>query len=302
MEDKHGEENGGGTVPPPFFFEAFRSGLKRRIVGEEARMYYPPGYRSDLAIELGELVAQAYAQHDAHQAGGDWNLSGDYRQLGALVCEPKRGRLPAWLKPGNKDGPLPIGFVARRKKAVYVIFRGTATSGEWTKNMSFNLTDYPLTGHGMAHVGFLDIYQTMRESLFAALAAVKGSPKLYLAGHSLGGALATLAAPEIEARTALKIAAIYTFGSPRTGDDDFVQAYNKAFARLTFRIANNSDLIPSVPLPIPIGMGGYFSHVDTPVEFTAQLSSIEKNHEMATYLERLRLEKRRTGFFSFFRR
>lgn len=264
-------------------------------------MYFPPRFDRDLALELGDLVVQAYAQHEAHQAGREWSPNGGYRPLATLACEHKQGGVPAWLRPGSKDGPLPIGFVARRGNAVYVIFRGTATAGEWTKNMSFNLADYHIAGHGKVHAGFLDIYRTMRESLLAALAAIEGRPKLYLAGHSLGGALAALAAPEIEAASPLRIAAVYTFGSPRTGDDDFVQAYNRAFARRSFRIVNDSDIVPSVPLPVPVGMGGYFSHVDTPVGFTAQLSSVEKNHEMPTYLERLRRERRPWGLLGFLR-
>lgn len=39
--------------------------------------------------------------------------------------------------------------------------------------------------------------------------------KLYIAGHSLGGALATVAAARLALEDDMDIAAIYTIGSPR---------------------------------------------------------------------------------------
>jgi hypothetical protein len=44
-----------------------------------------------------------------------------------------------------------------------------------------------------------------------------------------------------------------------------------------------------VPFPVPfLGfLGGYFTHVETPVDFTAQEESSEKNHHMDTYMAAL---------------
>jgi triacylglycerol lipase len=67
---------------------------------------------------------------------------------------------------------------------------------------------------------------------------------VWFAGHSLGGAMATLCAArckwsEIESNPR----AIYTFGSPRVGDRKFV----KFLRTRHFRWVNNNDIVPRVP-------------------------------------------------------
>lgn len=95
-----------------------------------------------------------------------------------------------------------------------------------------------------------------------------------------------------------KISALYTFGSPRVGDSTFVQTFNSFFAVKSFRIVNASDMVTEIPFPTPIAgiVGGYFSHVDTPVVSTEQLNDIEDNHDMKTYLSSLEKNKRSNIF------
>jgi hypothetical protein len=52
-----------------------------------------------------------------------------------------------------------------------------------------------------------------------------------------------------------------------------------------------------MPLPVPfLGfIGGYFTHVETPVEFTVQREDIEKNHEIGTYLSALEEHQSQKG-------
>lgn len=55
----------------------------------------------------------------------------------------------------------------------------------------------------------------MRETIKALYNEEGKTRKLYVAGHSLGGALATVAAARLAFTDNMKIAAIYTIGSPR---------------------------------------------------------------------------------------
>lgn len=48
------------------------------------------------------------------------------------------------------------------------------------------------------------------------------SAKLFLTGHSLGGAMASLAAPDIKDNFG-GISAFYTFGQPRVGNPQFAR-------------------------------------------------------------------------------
>jgi hypothetical protein len=71
---------------------------------------------------------------------------------------------------------------------------------------------------------------------------------VWFTGHSLGAALATLAAERYR-----NVAGLYTFGSPRVGD----RAYPKQLRRLhidSYRFVNNDDVVSKVPV---IGLYSY---------------------------------------------
>ena len=76
---------------------------------------------------------------------------------------------------------------------------------------------------------------------------------LHIEGHSLGGALATLAALEIRMaipdHTKLDISC-YTFGAPRTGNHAFAREYNKAVPD-TWGVINDQVFNPSVIFTCP---------------------------------------------------
>ena len=70
--------------------------------------------------------------------------------------------------------------------------------------------------------------------------------KIWMTGHSLGAALATLAADRYG-----NVQGVYTFGSPRVGDG----AFKKNFEVEAYRIVNNKDIVTRVPPP------GRYKHV-----------------------------------------
>nr|GEW90580.1 C2 calcium-dependent membrane targeting [Tanacetum cinerariifolium] len=73
---------------------------------------------------------------------------------------------------------------------------------------------------------------------------------VFVTGHSLGGALATLLALELSSSQLAKRGAIsvtmYNFGSPRVGNKLFAQVYNEK-VKDSWRVVNHRDIIPSVP-------------------------------------------------------
>ncbi|MED6173292.1 hypothetical protein PIB30_058033 [Stylosanthes scabra] len=73
---------------------------------------------------------------------------------------------------------------------------------------------------------------------------------VYVTGHSLGGALATLLALELSSNQLAKRGAIsitmYNFGSPRVGNKRFAEVYNEK-VKDSWRVVNHRDIIPTVP-------------------------------------------------------
>lgn len=110
--------------------------------------------------------------------------------------------------------------------------------------------------------------------------------------------MATLAVPDLAASTGFKSPVVYTYASPRVGDKAFAQSYDRQYGKRSFRIANTSDIVVSLPLPVPfLGfIGGFFTHVETPIDFTIQEEDLEKNHVIETYLTALEGDREKQGF------
>jgi len=264
-------------------------------------VYYPNGFDRQRALQLADLVDQAYLQYDAFTRGDAWHLPAPYSLAAELKYAGTQSgaRGPGasfdreWsqlsrLRPQGKP-EMPIGFIARARQEVFLVFRGTMTTTEWLRDFTIRLAPYPYGAHGKVHDGFIQTYGDFRSRIQETLGPLAPGRKLFVTGHSLGAALATLAAADAASTGRAVPAAVYTFGSPRVGDRDFAEDYNRVLGKRSFRIANSSDLVVAMPFPVPfLGfLGGYFTHVETGVEFTLQLEDAEKNHQMNTYRQAL---------------
>jgi len=71
---------------------------------------------------------------------------------------------------------------------------------------------------------------------------------IYLSGHSVGAALATLFAVHVNIHSpSLPITHVFTFGSPRVGNKAFALFANKMLGERWFRVMNQLDIVASVP-------------------------------------------------------
>lgn len=139
--------------------------------------------------------------------------------------------------------------VAAGKTMMIVAFRGTETNpGDIATDARFKRTRW--AGPGQVHEGFSTaLDRAWRDTLGAIGAISEPGQTLWFTGHSLGGALAVLAAMRwtAEARTPA-VAAVYTIGQPKVGDGEFSAAFDKALGSRTFRYVNNRDPVPRVPI------------------------------------------------------
>ena len=178
------------------------------------------------------------------------------------------------------------------------------TSNEWIADLKVRLVPCPFPGSGKVHDGFLRTYELFRATILDAVGATEGVGRFYVTGHSLGAGLATLAAFDIATLQRPFSLIAYTYASPRVGDRQFASDYNARLGLRSYRVANTCDMVVSVPFPVPfLGfLGGYFTHVDAPVDFTVQREDVEKNHDIGTYLDAMkRLGPRQSILGRFFR-
>jgi len=125
---------------------------------------------------------------------------------------------------------------------VYTVISFTGTEPE--NGASDYLTDLNLipkkSGQGgVVHSGFKKAFETVWDKVNDILHRPDVPSTVWITGHSLGGALATLAASRIAAR------GCYTFGSPRVGSKSF----NKTIETSIYRVAKNNDIVTRVPTP-----------------------------------------------------
>jgi triacylglycerol lipase len=102
------------------------------------------------------------------------------------------------------------------------------------------------------HRGFQDAVATVWPAISPVIAnrPVPENP-LFCTGHSLGGALAIIAAGRAMSELNVEATAVYTFGSPRTGGAAFFDGYTPRLGDATFRLVHGTDIVATVPTPSP---------------------------------------------------
>ncbi|MBZ5608990.1 MAG: lipase family protein [Acidobacteriia bacterium] len=141
-------------------------------------------------------------------------------------------------------------------KTAFVAFRGTQTFEDWVGDFDALFEPYKYVPNGgQVHMGFQLIYGALRKSLAAGIgAAVSGCDNLLVTGHSLGGALAVTAGPDIAKNlTPSLVPELITFAGPAAGLADFARFFDLAIPSC-YRVVNFWDVVPRLPPQPPIGL------------------------------------------------
>ena len=112
------------------------------------------------------------------------------------------------------------------------------------------------------HAGFWNAYVPVESAVVEAIEKQGGfSPnkKLWITGNSLGAALADLCAASLE-KEGRNVHAVYTYGAPMCGNEDFRQLYQKELGIKCQRYVNDNDIVPLLP---PKKVFREFRHVGT---------------------------------------
>jgi hypothetical protein len=157
------------------------------------------------------------------------------------ILEPLGFACQFFESTGTPEGRGTHGFLAFHddadpdRKLEVVALRGTDADDptDLADDADFLQIEWP---GGMVHRGFAEALNHILPDLRAALSQVQG--RILFTGHSLGAAMATLLAsvkhPDF----------LYTFGSPRVGDAQFVSTLNGIGNR---RFVDCCDLVARLP-------------------------------------------------------
>jgi hypothetical protein len=180
-------------------------------------------------------------------------------------------------------------FVAANSRFAIVVFRGSEI---WNRNERFDpsqmiadfktnidirLSDW-IRG-GKVHSGFKAALDDVWDEMLPEIEFLEDQGlKIWITGHSLGAALATLAADRLP-----DVQGLYTFGSPRVGDREF----QERFRAKAFRVVNGNDIVASVPPEGPFRHVGELKFIDPiggihdrpgPVEESDDASCLENSN------------------------
>ena len=169
---------------------------------------------------------------------------------------------------------------------IFVSFRGTENLKQLEQFLKIRLAEPDWNANNLVakiginiteakiHTGYEEIYLSVREKVQAHLVqAVTDNPNanIVFVGHSLGGALVTMAAVDYEVFIGLKShISIYTFGTPRLGNKfwaNFVDSLS--FSNRNYRIVRRGDVVAEVPTQI---LG--YEHSGQPFYFDSNGSTV----------------------------
>ena len=130
-------------------------------------------------------------------------------------------------------------------RAVILAFRGTSSLRDARTDMKAQRIKWK---YGHAHAGFLEAWRSIRAPIINALHDYgDNGQQLYVTGHSLGGALATLCAYELELAREFAVANLYTFGSPRVFDRAGAENAARVLRNCSFRVVHSNDIVARLP-------------------------------------------------------
>lgn len=173
---------------------------------------------------------------------------------------------------------------------IFVYFAGTTSTTNWKTNVNI-LGDVVPAEWGCTakftmrtHKGFTKAFESVAPKMLAALVSRLGTSgpnaRIVFCGHSLGGALATMAGlfvscklPAVRSRVA-----VVSFGAPQVGDGNFVKFFNEVVP-VSVRVVNPLDPVPRILQVQLVHVKGYY-----PVG-ALTLDSTFKAHNLSTYID-----------------
>jgi hypothetical protein len=134
-------------------------------------------------------------------------------------------------------------------------FEGTQDIEDWIIDLQIaTLSPYKEYPDARVHTGFWKAYTSIRQPLFDALGRFRVQT-LFVTGHSLGNALATVASLDIAEELNMSSITMVGLAGPRVGNPAYAELFQTLISDY-YRITHSNDPIPHLP---PMFLG--FMHI-----------------------------------------
>ncbi|VVP53136.1 lipase family protein [Pseudomonas fluorescens] len=144
----------------------------------------------------------------------------------------------------NTEGTDTQAYITHHDEMILIAVRGTAEEADGYRDADAEQVPFA-QGDGKVHNGFYGAAKAVRGFITNYLDKFYSGQKLVITGHSLGGAVALILSEMLRRDEEFSPdILLYTYGSPRAGDESFVKG---ASALKHHRTVNHNDPVPSVP-------------------------------------------------------
>jgi hypothetical protein len=140
------------------------------------------------------------------------------------------------------DGSM-IGYVIAIADVTLVVFRGTDDDFDWFCNLDSLTTPTP---QGPIHRGFQQSYLPLKPQIIKLLRRQRPK-RLWLTGHSLGGALALVCAHDLIDNEGFEVHGVMTFGQPMIASEQIAIHLDRVLLGRFAHFVNGSDIVARVP-------------------------------------------------------
>jgi triacylglycerol lipase len=235
------------------------------------------GYDNRMAIFLASVCGQTYAQYS--DPDGRFVIPEPYELFTTFRAKSLTGTAEKF------------GFILESDNRIIVAFRGTSSTTDWISDAIASQSKCKcVKGAGQSHRGISNIYYSARDPILTALGKLSADKTLYLTGHSLGGALATLCGLDAAVNTLFSEPIVYTYGSPRVGDPAFAKAFADQ-VKQCYRVNNRFDVVTHLPphvYKLPKRDTTYqYVHVRDSRALSFHNGSLSGNHVISSYFDEL---------------
>ncbi|CAH0522193.1 unnamed protein product [Peronospora belbahrii] len=206
---------------------------------------------------------------------------------GELSLERHGFELITHLRSNLTDTHVVVAWSQEDHQRLVISFRGTTSKENWKSNLRADQKVLWIKSRGLrgkksclervkgfaakipllnmalprVHRGFWTAYESVRDELKeVARLILDENPgvSVYITGHSMGGALAVLAAYDLALNFSIKVS-MYNFGCPRVGNPTFRQHYDSCVST-SYRVVMDGDIVPGWPR-----FWGLYQHVGTEI-------------------------------------
>ncbi|KAE9345583.1 hypothetical protein PR003_g7880 [Phytophthora rubi] len=206
---------------------------------------------------------------------------------GELTLERYGFELITHLRSNLTDTHAVVAWSQEDHRRLVISFRGTTSKENWRSNLRADQHVLWIKSRGLrwrrtclekvedvaakipllnmalprVHRGFWIAYESIRDQLKEVTRLIldeNPGVSVYITGHSMGGALAVLAAYDLAVNFSIKVN-MYNFGGPRVGNPSFRQHYDRCVPT-SYRVVMDGDIVPGWPK-----FWGLYQHVGTEI-------------------------------------